>query len=156
VSIGSLYQYFPHKEALLDALVTRYLEELEWEVFIQEEDLPITMRIDGLIDRLVRFHASHAGFRALFLETNVEQSIQSVVVQLTQTLLAQSVPALTADLRRQTALAWLGITRGIMQLTEPPHIVPESTTRSEIKLALVAYLRAVLVRAGVPLPEDLA
>ena len=43
-----------------------------------------------------------------------------------------------------------------MKLSEPPHNLPESTTRSETKLALLSYLRVVLVRAGVPLPEDLA
>lgn len=43
-----------------------------------------------------------------------------------------------------------------MQLSEPPQNVPESMARPETKLALLSYLRAVLVRAGVPLPEDLA
>jgi AcrR family transcriptional regulator len=156
VSIGSLYQFFPNKEALMDALLERYLAELEREVFVPEEHLPITPRMERLIERLARFHEAHAGFRALFLEANVEHRIHGVLVQLTEELLARHVPALEADLRRQTALAWLGITRGLMQLSEPPHNVPEETTRSEITLALLGYLRAVLVRAGVPLPEDLA
>jgi hypothetical protein len=105
---------------------------------------------------LARFHESHAGFRFLFLEVNVEHRIHDVLVQLIETIIGQYFPALDTDLRWQTAMVWLGINRGIMQLSEPPQNVPESMARSETKLALVSYLRAVLVRAGVPLPEDLA
>jgi len=155
VSIGSLYQFFPNKEAILDALVERYLDELQRVVFVPGENLPITILMDRVLDRLARFHESHAGFRALFLETNVEHRIQSVLVQWIETLLGQYFPALDMDLYRQTALAWLGITRGIMQLTESPHNLPERTAQSETRLALFGYLRAVLVRAGVSLPEDL-
>jgi hypothetical protein len=87
---------------------------------------------------------------------NVEHRIQSVLVQLIETIIGQYFPALDADLRWQTAIVWLGIYRGIMQLTEPPHNVLESMARSGTRLALLSYLRAVLVRTGVPLPEDLA
>ena len=156
VSIGSLYQFFPNKEAIMDALVELYLDELLQVVFVLEENLPITIRMDRVIDRLARFHESHAGFRALFLDANVEHRIHSVLVQLIETIIGQYFPALDADLCRQTAIAWLGISRGIMKLTEPPYNLPESTIRAETKLALLGYLHAVLVRAGVPLPEDLA
>ena len=156
VPIGSLYQFFPNKEAILDALVDRYLDELQKVVFVQEERLPITIHVERILDRLARFHESHAGFRALFLDIDIEHRIQSVLVQLIETDIRLYFPALDADLRKQTAMAWLGISRGIMHLTEPPHNLPESTTRAVTKLALLSYLRGVLVRAGVPLPEDLA
>src|SRR5215472_12715098 len=61
VPIGSLYQFFPNKEAMLDALVDRYLHELQKVVFIQEERLPITIHVERILDRLARFHESHAG-----------------------------------------------------------------------------------------------
>jgi AcrR family transcriptional regulator len=156
VSIGSLYHFFPNKEAIMDALVKRYLDELQQVVFVREEHLPITSRIGRVIDQLARFHESHAGFRTLFLDANVEHRIQSVLIHLTETIIEQYFPTLDANLRWQTAMTWLGMTRGITQLTEPPHNLPESTARSETKLALLGYLRAVLLRAGMPLPEDLA
>src|SRR5262249_48020814 len=155
MSIGSLYQFFPNKEAILEALVERYIDELLREVFVHKEQLPITRRIDQVIDRLDRFHESHAGFRAVFLDANVEHRVQSALVQQTEADLERYFPALDADLRRQTAITWLGITRGMMQLSELPQNLADRATRSEIKLALLSYLRAVLVRAGVSLPEDL-
>jgi AcrR family transcriptional regulator len=156
ISIGSLYQFFPNKEAILDALLERYLDELGQVMFIPEEKLPITLLIDRMLDRLARFHEAHAGFRALFLDANVEHRIHSVLVQLIETIIAAYFPTLGADLCRQTAMAWLGISRGMMMLTEPPYTLPEHTTQAETRLALSGYLRAVLLRAGVPLPEDLA
>jgi AcrR family transcriptional regulator len=156
VSIGSLYQFFPNKEAIMDALVERYLDELKQVAFVREENLPITLFIDQAIDRLARFHESHAGFRAFYLDVDVEHRVQSMLVQFIESTIGVYFPALDEDLCRQTAIVWLGIHRGIMKLTEPPHNLPESTGRSETKLALLSYLRAVLVRAGVPLPQDLA
>ena len=137
-------------------LVERYLAELQQVVFVREEHLPITILMGRIIDRLARFHESHAAFRALFLDANIEHRIHSVLVQLIETIIGQYFPALDANMCKQTAIAWLGITRGIMKLTEPPHNLSESSARAENKLALLGYLRAVLVRAGVPLPEDLA
>jgi AcrR family transcriptional regulator len=156
VSIGSLYQFFPNKEAILDALVERYLDELQRVLFVPEERLPITMLVERLIDRLARFHESHAGFRALFLSANVEHRIQSALVQWTETFIGRQFPALDTDAPRQIAMAWLGITRGVTQLSEPPFNAPEVVTRIDTKLALLAYLRAILVRARVTLPEELA
>jgi AcrR family transcriptional regulator len=156
VSIGSLYQFFPNKEAIMDALVERYLDELQQVVFVLEEHLPITILIDRVLDWMARFHESHAAFRALFLDANIEHRIHGVLVQLIETIIGPYFPVLNADLCKQTAIAWLGITRGMMQLTEQPYSLLESTVRFETKLALVSYLRAVLVRAEVPLPEDLA
>ncbi len=156
VSIGSLYQFFPNKEAIMNALVERYLDELQQVMLVHEEHVPITNFIDQILERLARFHAAHAGFRALFLDANVESRIQAVLLEGIEAILSSYFPALDRDVRRQTAMTWLGITRGIMQLSEPPQNVPEQTTQIEIRLALTGYLRAVLVRAGLPLPEDVA
>src|SRR5689334_23010813 len=102
-----MYQFFPNKEAILDALVDRYLDELQRAVFVQEEQLPITTHVERILDRLARFHESHAGFRALFLDTDIEHRIHRVLIQLIETDIGQYFSALDADLCRQTAMAWL-------------------------------------------------
>lgn len=154
VPIGSLYQFFPNKDALMEALVKRYLDELQREVFVQEEHLPLPDLIDQILDRLTRFHESHAGFRALFLDTSIEHRVHTVLTRVIELILEQYYPELDKDTCRQAAVIWLGITRGIMQLSEPPHALPEHTIRSEIKQALLSYQDSLLLRAGVPLSKD--
>jgi len=153
--IGSLYQFFPNKESIMDALVERYLDELQQVVFVLGENLPISVLVGQIIDRLERFHQSHTGFRALFLDADVEHRIEDTLIQLGTKIIGQYFPALDVTLCRQTATAWLGITKGMTELTKLPGNVPEEVVQSETKLALLAYLRAVLVRAGVSLSDDL-
>jgi AcrR family transcriptional regulator len=155
ISIASLYQFFPNKEAIMAALVERYLKELQEVAFTMGENLPITTRLEQALDRLEDFHQTHTGFRALFLGTEIENHIQDVLIEFLDAVLAEHFPTLNAGLRRQTASACLGITKGIMQLSEQPGHLPESAARAEVKLALFSYLRTVLLRAGVPLPADL-
>jgi AcrR family transcriptional regulator len=155
MSIASLYQFFPNKEAILEALVERYLDEMQQVPFLPGENLPITVKIQLALERLEGFHESHAGYRALFLGTAVEHRIHDVLIQLIETALAQSFPALDAALRRQTALVWLAITIGMTSLSKPPYDLSKATAQAETQVALAAYLRAVLIRAKLPLPDDL-
>lgn len=62
VSIGSLYQYFPGKEALLAALITREAEAdlaAMSEIFNDVRDLALADAIDRIVHTLVARHARH-------------------------------------------------------------------------------------------------
>jgi AcrR family transcriptional regulator len=70
VPIGSLYQFFPDKEAILKALATRYFQQ-EYELFAQlhtqeAETLPLEEYVDRVIDAFDHFMNSHPGYRAVF------------------------------------------------------------------------------------------
>jgi AcrR family transcriptional regulator len=56
VSVGSLYQYFPHKDALVAALVERYMLQLR-EAFLQALQLGGALPLDILIEGLLRMLA---------------------------------------------------------------------------------------------------
>ena len=69
-SIGSLYQFFPNREALVEALAEQYLAD--WQRM--RADLTVRPRalrasIDAGIDARVKFHLDHAAVSRL-LETN--------------------------------------------------------------------------------------
>jgi len=59
VSIGSLYQYFPNKESLLDELVRRHRHAIEDGIAVvtpQARDLPFADVVRAAIDHVVRAH----------------------------------------------------------------------------------------------------
>lgn len=62
VSIGSLYQYFGNKEAILAALLNehqRAVHEVVEEalVILDDPEVPLRLGLEGLLNRLVDFHA---------------------------------------------------------------------------------------------------
>lgn len=72
VPIGSLYQFFPDKTAILQALALRYVEMLHQElVFIDEAEavtLPLADYVNQLIDTTDRFFTENPSYYAIFME----------------------------------------------------------------------------------------
>jgi AcrR family transcriptional regulator len=68
-SIGSLYQFFPNKESVVEALRTQYVKELE-RVWISLAEEASTLTLENLVARLVHsqveFADGHPGFLPLF------------------------------------------------------------------------------------------
>ncbi len=61
VSIGSLYQYFPHKQALIEAIVVRHITLLASTIaagLAQARTLPIGDAMDGLVQATIDVYAS--------------------------------------------------------------------------------------------------
>jgi len=154
VPIGSLYQFFPNKKALTDALIEQYMGELQ-TVFAVDITQPLAALLDSLIDALISFNASHEAFEALFIDVDIAQQIHALIIHGTETILAHHFPALDPALRVQTAIAGVSIVKGMMKLSASPDNLTQDVAASEVKLALLGYVRAVLRRAGLPLPEAL-
>lgn len=60
VSIGSLYQYFPNKEAVVAALIMRHVEEMSAAILVEltrVAQLPMAQAVRAVIELAIRAHA---------------------------------------------------------------------------------------------------
>jgi len=101
VPIGSLYQFFPDKTAILQALALRYTEMLHQElVFIDEAEavtLPLVDYVNQLIDRTHRFFTENPSYYAIFME--VQGTIRELeeIDEATDTRLIQDLASSLAN-----------------------------------------------------------
>src|SRR5579859_5809340 len=72
-AIGSLYDFFPNKEAIAQRLCEQFCEELRvlFEGILTDElvQVPLSQLIDDILDPLVQYHQMHPGFQALWLQS---------------------------------------------------------------------------------------
>ncbi len=156
VSIGSLYQFFPNKEALFNALVERYAQAM-LSVFTAQrlETLTITEIVASMVDEMLALEQEQAGFKAVFMTTSTASQLHVEIVGAVYAMLRAHLPLLTDAQCHETAAVGVGIVKGLMMLSAPPDNLPVERIAGIIKRALLAYLRAVLLELGHPLPPDL-
>jgi AcrR family transcriptional regulator len=68
-SIGSLYQFFPNKESVVEALRAQYVNEIEklWAALAAEASrLPVSELVSRLFRSQIEFAEGHPAFLALF------------------------------------------------------------------------------------------
>lgn len=72
VAIGSLYQFFPDKAAILQALARRYGELLQQRLAeldaVAMAQLSLPVYVDRIIDIVDQFFNQHPGYYAIFME----------------------------------------------------------------------------------------
>jgi len=72
VPIGSLYQFFPDKAAILQALAVRYGALLHQQLAafdtVELAKLPLSAYVNRLIDMTDQFFTEHPGYHAIFME----------------------------------------------------------------------------------------
>jgi AcrR family transcriptional regulator len=153
VPVGSLYQFFPDKEAILQALADRYFEQ-EYRLFVQLNaelaDADIAVYIDRMIDAFKQFADDHPGYRAVLGQlidlmtvadaSELDEYDQMILSGLAQ-FLAQRNPQLdpaqceliaTTVLKAANELLWLAFTRDV---------ATRQKLIAETKILITAYLK---------------
>ncbi len=64
-SIGSLYQFFPNKEAIVETLAQRLADDLAHTLIAPDQPIDCVQAIEGFVDKLERFSREHPGFLSL-------------------------------------------------------------------------------------------
>ncbi|MEO0987155.1 MAG: TetR/AcrR family transcriptional regulator [Cyanobacteria bacterium J06639_14] len=85
VSVGSLYQFFPDKEAILKALSIRYMQ-MQYQRFLdlhtsEAVTLPLRSYVNQMIDVFDQFYTDYPGSRAIFeqlLDTITWSAIEKI------------------------------------------------------------------------------
>ena len=99
-SVGSLYQFFPNKEAILEALTEYYREEIRAmnEVVLSEQAarLPLPAFFGQLVDGLAEFHTTHPAFLSLFYGSTTSAHLAAAADRLHQQCVAGAEAAIAA------------------------------------------------------------
>jgi AcrR family transcriptional regulator len=150
VPIGSLYQFFPNKEAIAEALADRFTRRLRdtQAVFGPEiESLPLDELIDHVIDPLVDFHVAHPGFQALFTGSLVSPRLAAAVdaflaavVGRAEAMLAVRAPGLSPERRARCARVSVEIVRAMLPLIVASDPAERDAVVVELKAAERGYL----------------
>jgi AcrR family transcriptional regulator len=158
-SVGSLYQFFPDKEALLQALTARYQAELyaiHERVFTAETArLPLVELYDLVVETLAAFHRDHPGFRPLLFGSPTEPALAAAAAILHQecvnrvdAMMACGLPGMA--LARRRMLADLNVTalKALLPLAESANARYRAEVLTEIKRMLYAHMQAVKSEFG--------
>jgi AcrR family transcriptional regulator len=155
VSPATLYQFFPNKEALADALVTRYAMDLAKEeraADIQElASAPLEEAIRQVTGVVIEFHRRHPAFRTLYAEAPLSKDTLEQKHLLSQTFidhLSEVLRARNPKLDKQEALWSAEIVLTALIGFEPAIAGRKTSARSRtidaLNQMLVRYLEPVL------------
>jgi len=153
-SIGSLYQFFPNKEAILRALVARSQEQMRDvldEVFASDpqEELSPDELLDRLLDPLIALYARGYRMLALFVALPrtgdgalAGEPLVEEIVRRLDARLARRMPGLSVERRKLSVRMIVETVRALMPLmtTAEGQVRPEAVT--ELKRMLRAYIAA--------------
>ena len=155
VPIGSLYQFFANKEAILAALAQRYVDHLlALRTLLFSGDIaaiPLPTLVDRTADTLIAFVDEHRGYTQLFNHAVFAPEIALTFARMQQ----EMVEGITAvimgkapQMSQATALACaktlLHLIQGILPLVESSTGAERQIVTRELKRAWLAYLTAVI------------
>lgn len=149
VSVGSLYQFFGYKHAILDALQAEWGERLAGALRASLDaghDRPAHEIVDDVLAVQSRLDREQPGLLAVLLTTHARSrqimSTRDAVQQGLEQLLARRLPGMPRPQRRTAAAMLIHLSLGLYMV--PRSIDPDrSASVPEVRRALVSYLQAL-------------
>ena len=160
-SIGSLYQFFPNKEAILHAVAERYragmLAVYDALLTSDIENVPLEMLVKQLIEAMIAFGGAHIGFSRIILQAPPNTQLASAASALLRDmigqldrLLAARAPWLTPSQRTLYATVGLTAVNALLSLGIAEKQVSNEDFAHQVmeqaKVVLLAYLHMVAER----------
>ncbi|MDB5045022.1 MAG: regulatory protein TetR [Deinococcus sp.] len=152
VSVGSLYQFFPHKAALLSELHQRWVDQLgaELDLALRHPHRPIAELIDEVLGVHTRLHRESGGLLGFLLTHSTVPTPTLTVRRAVQERLEQMAqlrrPASDPVQNRLVAQMTIHISDALYVLR--PDGASDPTVRGQVRVALLSYLKTVLDERG--------
>jgi AcrR family transcriptional regulator len=153
VSPGTLYQFFPNKEAIAIELGSRLMHEMRQsydEVLtpIDPAATPLEEVIAGTVDRFIEFNCRHPAFFVLMHGPDIpgriaeeHDALHTTLVARVETILAPFAPDAPAEAVTRTAQMCVGIYKAGLELILAQEGAEREAYVQEVKDALLRYLR---------------
>lgn len=153
IPVGSLYQFFPDKEALVRALANRYFEH-EYQMFVQLHtelaEADIATYVERMVDAFEDFAQQHPGYRAVLgqlidLMTATDASKfneydQQILVELAD-FFSRRNPQLDATQSRLIATTVVKVSNELLWLSFTREPLEGKQLVKETKTLITAYLQ---------------
>jgi len=151
-SIGSLYQFFPNRDALLQGIAERNVRELNAILDATDDPevamLPLPELVEAVLAPFVDFHENHPGYFHILFAPQGSEALRSLRGRLRKRLCLRvellcrfRAPHIPAVRRRRIALTVVEASRALMQYIEQGIPAEErAAQREELVAMLVAYL----------------
>jgi AcrR family transcriptional regulator len=141
VSPGTLYQFFPNKESMAQALADHYVQTLETAqnqaTELNVAAVPLDDVIDSMVDPAIEICLANPGFEPLF---SWSERLRAAVTARVDALIAHRVPELDPSRRHLIATVTVRIFAALL----PPILTATDRDRTafthELKRVLRAYL----------------
>lgn len=161
---GSLYQFFPNRDAVLAALALRYADEMR---HIHEKAFPIDPRglaLERLIDRIIKplaeFHDRNPAFRRVFATVEgplddthgaparLRAQLFDSFVDRLDVLFGSRNPKLPTRDRRRAALVCASVGQAVLARRSRAVAAEKKPLLDDLRRLLVAYLQPILESAS--------
>jgi AcrR family transcriptional regulator len=153
VSPGTLYQFFPNKQAIAEALANAYaaenqgVHESAFDLNSADTSLPLRELIDRLVDPFLEFRRDAPGFQALFTGSVVSRELaerSQVLHEQMKQRIAQIIrsrnPHLRPEAVQTAAETSVQIVKGMLPLALEGTAKRREIGERELKLVLERYL----------------
>ncbi len=164
---GSLYQFFPNRDAVIAALALRYADEMraihERAFPLDAHELPLDQLIDRIVRPLAEFHDRNPAFRRVFAShegptddtrsapTRLRSQLFESFVDRLDVLFAARNPALATRDRRRAALVCATIGQGLLRARALAS--DKKPLLDDLRRVLSEYLQPLLEPAAVKKPR---
>jgi AcrR family transcriptional regulator len=154
-AIGSLYQFFPNKEAILHELLERYHTQLsavlDGVITPVLVTLPLATLLDRMVDPLMAFELGQKGFKALFTGVPTDPDLarathvlEEEVVGRIAAIFQARLPHLEPRLAYRYSLISVHLVKTFLSLAASPTIMTRAEAISELKVVLLGYLTTIV------------